>query len=103
MFGFGKRKNSTETANAEQEQERGVFSRLKQRLSKTRHKFTDGLGNLLLGKKIINADLLEELEELLILADVGVEATSRIIDDLSGLVKRNELSNPEALSQVLKE
>ncbi len=101
MFGFGKRKNSTETADAEQE--RGVFSRLKQRLSKTRHKFTDGLGNLLLGKKIINADLLEELEELLILADVGVEATSRIIDDLSGLVKRNELSNPEALSQVLKE
>ncbi|MCP4283106.1 MAG: signal recognition particle-docking protein FtsY [Gammaproteobacteria bacterium] len=101
MFGFGKRKNSTETADAEQE--RGVFSRLKQRLSKTRHKFTDGLGYLLLGKKIINADLLEELEELLILADVGVEATSRIIDDLSGLVKRNELSNPEALSQVLKE
>jgi len=103
MFGFGKRKNSTETADAEQEQERGVFSRLKQRLSKTRHKFTDGLGNLLLGKKIIDADLLEELEELLILADVGVEATSRIIDDLSGLVKRNELSDPEALSQVLKE
>ena len=101
MFGFGKDKNKT--AVTEQEQETGRFSRLRQRLAKTRHKFSDSLGQLLLGKRAIDTELLDELEELLILADVGVEATSRIIDDLTSRVKRKELSDPEALVQILKQ
>jgi len=103
MFGFGRGKEKTETAVAEQNPEAGRFSRLKQRLAKTRHNLADGLGNLLLGKKVIDEDLLEQLEELLVLADVGVEATGRIIDDLSGRVRRRELSNPEVLQQILKQ
>ncbi|MET0104139.1 MAG: signal recognition particle-docking protein FtsY [Sedimenticola sp.] len=108
MFGFGKRKaRSEEQATIEEQQspeeKQGLFSRLKSRLSKTRHNLTDGLADLLLGKKSIDEDLLEELETLLITADVGVDATSRIIDDLTDKVKRKELSDPEALSSVLKQ
>ena len=103
MFGFGRHKEKSEPAVAGQKREEGMFSRLKQRLAKTRHNLTDGLGDLLLGKKVIDADLLEELEELLILADVGMEATGRIIADLTGRLKRKELSNPETLLQILKQ
>ncbi|MES9956893.1 MAG: signal recognition particle-docking protein FtsY [Sedimenticola sp.] len=108
MFGFGKRKaRSEEQATIEEQQspeeKQGLFSRLKSRLSKTRHNLTDGLADLLLGKKSIDEDLLEELETLLITADVGVDATSRIIDDLTDKVKRKELSDPETLSSVLKQ
>jgi len=81
----------------------GFFKRLKNRLSKTRSNLTDGMANLLLGKKQIDDELLEELETLLITADVGVDATSRIIDDLTGRVRRNELSDPAALSEILKQ
>ena len=103
MFGFGRHKEKSEPAVAGQKREEGMFSRLKQRLAKTRHNLTDGLGDLLLGKKVIDADLLEELEELMILAGVGMEATGRIIEDLTGRLKRKELSNPETLLQILKQ
>ncbi len=82
---------------------RGLFSRLKSRLEKTRRNLSDRLGQLVLGKKEIDADLLEELETLLLTADVGVEATTRIIDDLSGRVRRKQLADPQALSGVLKQ
>ncbi|MET0087076.1 MAG: signal recognition particle-docking protein FtsY [Sedimenticola sp.] len=108
MFGFGKRKTRPEEQATLEEQQspeekQGLFSRLKSRLSKTRHNLTDGLADLLLGKKSIDEDLLEELETLLITADVGVDATSCIIDDLTDKVKRKELSDPETLSSVLKQ
>lgn len=108
MFGFGKRKKqetaSNESINNSSDLEpQGLFSRLKERLSRTRSNLTDGLANLVLGKKSIDDDLLEELETLLLMADVGVDATSRIINDLTQQVKRNELSDPEALTQVLKQ
>ncbi len=113
MFGFGKKKKKQPAATApparqerqapEVEQKKGLFSRLKERLTKTRHNLTDGLASLLLGRKSIDDELLEDLETLLLTADVGVDATSRIIDDLTARVKRNELSDPEALSQILKQ
>jgi len=105
MFGFGNRKRQKAAAAAPQQQteQRGLFSRLKERLAKTRHNLTDGLANLLLGRKSIDDELLEELETLLLTADVGVDATTRIIDELAQRVKRKELSDPEALSQVLKQ
>jgi fused signal recognition particle receptor len=83
-------------------EKKGLFARLKSRLGRTRENFTDGLANLVLGRKRIDSELLEELETLLLVADVGVDATSRIIDHLSGQVKRKELSDPEALSGALK-
>ncbi|MCP4126551.1 MAG: signal recognition particle-docking protein FtsY, partial [Gammaproteobacteria bacterium] len=80
MFGFGiKDKSKVDaTAVADQPEKQGIISQLKQRLARTRHNLTDGLANLLLGQKEIDEDLLEELETLLLLADVGVDATSRI-------------------------
>ena len=108
MFGFGKRKKTetTETAaepQATPEAKQGLISRLKSKLSKTRHNLTDGLANLVLGKKQIDEDLLEELETLLLMADVGVDATSRIVNELTERVKRKELSDPEALTRILKD
>ena len=58
--------------------------------------------NLVLGRKQIDEDLLEELETLLLMADVGVDATRAIIDDLTDQVKRHVLSDPEALVQTLQ-
>ena len=104
MFGFGRGKEKRATAvTGQHPPEAGMFTRLKQRLAKTRHNLTDGLADLLLGKKVIDADLLEELEALLVTADVGAAATKRIIDDLTGRVKRKELSNPETLMSMLKQ
>ncbi|RLJ19969.1 signal recognition particle-docking protein FtsY [bacterium endosymbiont of Escarpia laminata] len=104
MFGFGKKKKAEQAATSEPspQEKQGLFSRLKERLARTRHNLTDGLADLVLGRKTIDDELLEDLETLLITADVGVDATSRIIDDLTGRVKRKELDNPEALSRLLK-
>jgi len=100
MFGFGKKKAPQEQADATRP---GLFERLKNGLARTRHNFSDGLADLVLGKKQIDEDLLEELETLLLTADVGVETTQRIIDDLTERVKRRELSDPQALSGILQE
>jgi len=108
MFGFGKRKKETESENsakqpAETAQPEGLLTRLKSRLARTRANFAEGLGNLILGKKQIDDELLEDIENLLLTSDVGVEATSRIIDELTGSVKRNELKDPQALITNLRE
>ena len=80
---------------------KSVFDKLRDRLSKTRAGLTDGMADLLLGKKNIDDDLLEELETRLLTADVGIEATTKIISDLTKRVSRKELNNPEALFQAL--
>lgn len=85
------------------ESKKGMFSRLRDRLSKTRGSLTDGMADLLLGKKTIDDELLEELETRLLSADVGIEATTRIIDDLTRRVSRKELADPEALFNALCE
>jgi fused signal recognition particle receptor len=101
MFGFGKKKTQdSDVASAPESA--GLFSRLKQGLARTRAQLGDALGDLLGGKRQIDDDLLEELETLLLTADVGVDATRRIIDDLSQQVRRRELSDPEALGVALR-
>jgi len=104
MFGFGRKKKET-AAVAEQPPEEtrpGLFKRLKKGLARTRATFSDGLADLLLGRKQIDDDLLEDLETLLLTADVGVETTRRIIDELTERVRRKELSDPQALHSVLQ-
>jgi fused signal recognition particle receptor len=81
----------------------GLFSRLKQGLQRTRHQLADGLANIILGKKTIDADMLDEIEMRLLTADVGVDATQRIIRDLTARVDRKQLNDPEALFRALKE
>jgi len=79
------------------DQNKGFFTRLKQGLSRTRHGLTDGLANLVLGAKTIDDDLMEQIEDILITADLGMDATTRISQNLLQKVSRNELKDPEAL------
>lgn len=81
----------------------GLLARLKQGLSKTSQKLTDGFANLLLGKKSIDDELLEELETQLITADLGIEATQTIINDLTQRVARKQLADAEALFTALRD
>ena len=80
----------------------GLFSRIKQGLSKTRHQLGDGIGQLLLGKKEIDAALLDELETLLVRADVGIEASTQILNQLTDGLARAQLTDGEALFAALK-
>ncbi|MGC9456504.1 MAG: signal recognition particle-docking protein FtsY [Halothiobacillaceae bacterium] len=86
---------------AEEQSTGGLFSRLRNRLAKTRRSFTEGLADLVLGKKTIDDELLEELETRLLLADVGMSATRAMIDNLTDRVSRKELTDPEALFEAL--
>lgn len=81
----------------------GIFGRLRRGLGRTSDSLVQGLGNLFLGRKEIDGDLLEELESRLLMADVGVDATMDIIDRLTQRVSRKELTNPESLQGALKE
>lgn len=85
------------------ETKRSFFQKLKTSLRKTRHSLTSGLANLFLGKKTIDEDLLEELETLLLIADVGVEATQKIIDSLTQQISRKTLKDPQAVYLALKQ
>jgi len=81
----------------------GLFSRLKQSLNRTSSKLTEGFASLVLGKKVIDDDLLEELETQLITADLGVDATQTIINDLTQRVARKQLGDAEALFNALRD
>ena len=81
----------------------GFFARIKQGLSRTSSQFSEGLGNLLLGKKAIDDELLEELETQLLMADVGIDATTDIIDALTEKVQRKQLADSGALYTALQE
>lgn len=90
MFGL-KKKNKSPT------EKQGLFSRLKKGLNRTRENFTVGLASLLLGKKSIDDELLEDIEALLLTSDVGVDATNVLINDLK------HLTDPNALFQALND
>lgn len=85
----------------EETPKKGLFSRLREGLSKTGDALTDGMGAMVLGKKKIDEDVLEELETRLLMADVGMEATQRIINDLTQRTSRNELNDVDALMKAL--
>ncbi|QCI20775.1 signal recognition particle-docking protein FtsY [Buchnera aphidicola (Hyperomyzus lactucae)] len=78
------------------------FSRLKKSLNKTKKFLGDGINNIFLSKKI-DKILFEELEEKMLLADIGVYTTDRIINNLIKDIKRKDLNSPEKLYFVLKE
>lgn len=80
-----------------------LFDRIKRGLSRTSSQLADGIGNLVLGKKQIDDELLEELETQLLMADVGIDATTEIIDSLTDAVNRKQLNDGNALYQALQE
>lgn len=74
------------------------LGRMRHALSRT----SSGFGSLFFGKKVIDAEILEELETLLLVADVGIEVTDSIIKELTDQVKRNQLQDGAALHSALK-
>jgi fused signal recognition particle receptor len=99
MFGFKDKPSAPETTEPAR---RGLFARLRERLTKTRGGLTGGLAALFRGRQV-DDELLEELETRLLMADVGIEATTQIIGDLTARVKRHQLDDGEALLGALRE
>lgn len=89
-------------SEAAKEKKSGFFSRMQKGLGKTRSGFSESLGKLLLGEKIIDDELLEEIETQLVTADVGIEATRKIITNLSQQISRRALTNSKALYKSLQ-
>ena len=105
---FFKRAKSTDStpndtpSTPEVPEKKGFFQRIKQGLSRTSSQLAEGIGTLVLGKKVIDDELLEELESQLIMADVGVDATTKIIDNLTDAVARKALADGDALYAALQ-
>jgi fused signal recognition particle receptor len=87
MFGF------KSAAKEDSEKPSGLFASLRQRLTKTRENLSGGLADLLLGKKQIDDDVLEQLEDQLLMADVGMQATQKITSSLTKSLQRSELGD----------
>jgi len=92
-----------EVEPAPQEKPVSMLRRLSERLSRTRESFTIRMDQLFLGKKEIDADLFDELEEILITADLGVGTTQELLDQARKKIKRDNLSDPQALKQIIKD
>ncbi len=83
-------------------QKKGLFRRFRERLGRTREALTEGLDRLFVRRRVIDEELLGELEEVLITADLGVDTTLRLIEALRLKVKRRELNEVDRLKAVLK-
>ena len=81
----------------------GFFAKLKEGLTKTRHNFVDKVEEVFTGRKKIDEELYEELEEVLIRSDVGVNTSFELVERLRKEVKQRKLSEPNELTQVLQE
>ncbi len=109
MLNFLKRKKDTPTSEKtdekieKTEKAPGFFARLKAGLTKTRNHLTTGIANLILGKKVLDKDVIELIETQLLTADVGVDATKQLIDHLTQKLNRKELDNPKAALATLRE
>ncbi|MFW5985379.1 MAG: signal recognition particle-docking protein FtsY [Halanaerobiaceae bacterium] len=108
---FGRNKDEEKKVESKQnegnteteKEEKGFFTRLKDGLSKTRKGFVNKLGNLFSGYSAISDELFEELEELLIQADVGINTTMQLVEDLREQARNEDIENPEELFSVFQE
>lgn len=103
MFGwFKNNKQKQEETPQEAQEEKGFFQRLKESITNTRESFVKQVDRLFLGKKQIDPELLDDLEEVMIMADLGVNTTSELIGKIQEKVKRKELSDALALRDYLQ-
>lgn len=93
----------TEHRIEEKQESSSLFKKLADKLTRTRESFTYQIDSLFLGKKEIDAELLDDLEEILITSDLGVTITQELLEHARRKVKRKELSDPESLKVVLKQ
>jgi fused signal recognition particle receptor len=100
MFGF---KSGDKKQDSEPKKNIGLFASLRERLAKTRSNLSSGLANILLGKKQIDDDLLEQLEDQLLLADIGLPTTQKITSSLIESLNRKQLKDGETVLSVLKQ
>ncbi|MBE9561080.1 MAG: signal recognition particle-docking protein FtsY [Proteobacteria bacterium] len=108
MFGFIKRKqkNTSETTTTSARSSVSAEDKtadLSHSLEKTKRTFSDGMADFLLGKKSIDNELLDELETRLLSADVGINATTTIIDELQNDISRKVISDADSLQIKLAE
>lgn len=92
----------SEEVHSVEEETPGLLARFKRGLSKTRHQLGDSIGRLFLGKKEIDADLLDQLEMLLISADIGIDTSKHILQQLSDGLARKQLANGDAVMVALQ-
>ena len=97
IFSFLKRQKT------QRESEPEAAAPLEKKLTRTRSRFRDNLLDFMLGNKPIDADLLEELESQLIMADVGIDATARVMKSLNQQIGRSEVGNSDALRLALQQ
>jgi len=88
---------------AVQDKPASMFARLSERLSRTKESFTQRMDELFLGKKEINAELFDELEEILVTADLGIATTQELLEFARKKVARDNLSDPQSLKQIIKD
>ncbi len=85
------------------EEKKGFFSRLVKGLTKTRDNIVSGIDNIFSGFSSIDDDFYEEIEETLIMGDLGIHTTEKIIEDLRAKVKENKIKDPSECKKLLIE
>ncbi len=83
------------------EEKKGFFKRLVEGLAKTRARFVSGIDSIFNGFSSIDDDFYEEIEETLVMADLGINATASIIEDLKRKVKEQNIRDPQQCKQLL--
>ena len=86
-----------------EEKKKGFFGRLVGGLAKTRNKVVNSIESVFLGYDVIDEDFYEELEETLIMGDIGIRASTDIIEELRARVKADKIKNPADCRQILIE
>ena len=83
------------------EERKGFFSRLREGLTKTRNNIVKGIDSVFSGFSSIDEEFYEELEEILIMGDIGIKATTEIVERLKKQVKENHIKEPHECKQLL--
>ena len=81
----------------------GFFDKLKQGLNKTKNSFNEKINNVFSNFRKVDEELLEELEEVLIMSDIGVDASVEIISNLRNRIKKEKIENEEDVKMALRE
>ena len=84
-----------------EEKKKGFFSRLVEGLTKTRENIVSGMDSIFSGFSAIDDDFYEELEETLIMGDMGIQTTMAVIEDLKKTVKEQHIKEPEKCREAL--
>ena len=80
----------------------GFFDKLKEGLDKTKQTLNEKINDVFANFRKVDEDLLDELEEALIMSDIGIETSTKIIDELRTRIKKENIQDEEAVRRVLK-